>query len=469
MIRDVAIDLLNLIKENTGIVKQQIHENQNIDIQKIIDIILSETRCSITDEQGNYSRFGSSTDIRIIRELINIFISDTKEIPPEIVCMALRKEETFGPFLNIIFDKKYNKQTKLYDLEMERIFPNDFYTSIFENNEEVRELFVKKVLKPYAKEVIFENDILMSKSKLGAFISKLFTTPKENEKLVKDLIKILKLELKSDDKLIENIANYIIINIMSNKYFKTELVNTTLDATELQRLGKVYYGFNSLVDSMVSQTFRMIELKSFPYGEYIAIKNTFHTTIAVLESLATSFENLDEHEILEKMQFINSLFAKTDSGKKADNNSFYRTKELNTNKFGDIVQFVECEKIKECMDNLCKMIKVLLKNKDNITPESYIKEVIRIEYRYLRIHPFAKANGRTARAIVNILLQSKGLLGIFKKENREEYLEWVREAHRIVKENEEKYVSALAKNPMECVDIENEFLDRNVPFLLAKN
>ena len=118
---------------------------------------------------------------------------------------------------------------------------------------------------------------------------------------------------------------------MSNKYFKTELVNTTLDATELQRLGKIYYGFNSLVDSMVSQTFRMIELKSFPYGEYIAIKNTFHTTIAVLESLATSFENLDEKEILEKIQFVNSLFAKTDSGKKVDNNSFYRTKELSTN------------------------------------------------------------------------------------------------------------------------------------------
>ena len=469
MIRDVAIELLNLIKNNSGIAKHEIYEGQNMDIQKIIDIILSETRCSITDKQGNYSRFGSSTDIRIIKNLINIFLSDIKEIPPEIVCMALRKEETFGPFLNIKFEKKYDKEQKSYELEMEKIFPNDFYTSVFEKNIEVRNMFIEKILKPYVKEVIFENDILMNKSPIGAFISKLFTTPKENEKLIKDLIKILKIELKSDEELIENIANYIIVNIMSNKYFKTELVNTSIDATELQRLGKIYYGFNSLVDSMVSETIRMIELKSFPYGEYIAIKNTFYTTIAVLESLAASFEKLNEHEILEKMQQVNSLFAKTDSGKKIDNNNPYRTKELHTNKFGDIVEFVECKKIQEAMSNLCKMIKVLLENKDNITPENYIKEVIRIEYRYLRIHPFAKANGRTARAIVNILLQSKGMLGLFRKENREEYLEWVREAHRITKENEEKYVIGLAENPMECVEMENEFLNRELPFMLVKN
>ena len=80
MIRDVAIELLNLIKNNSGIAKHEIFEGQNMDIQKIIDIILSETRCSITDKQGNYSRFGSSTDIRIIKNLINIFLSDLKEI-----------------------------------------------------------------------------------------------------------------------------------------------------------------------------------------------------------------------------------------------------------------------------------------------------------------------------------------------------------------------------------------------------
>ena len=469
MIRNVAIELLNLIKNNSGIDKKDLYTNPNLDIQKIIDIILSETRCSVTDCQGNYSRFGSSTDIRIIRNLINIFISNTNEIPSEIVCMALRKEETFGPFLKINFEKKYEQQNKMYELEMEKIFPNDFYTSIFEENIEVRNAFIEKILKPYVKEVIFENDVLMSKSPLGAFISKLITTPKTKEKLEKDLISILSKELKSDEILIENIANYIIVNIMSNKYFKTELVNTSIEATELQRLGKVYYGFNSLVESMVSQTIRMIELKSFPYGEYIAIKNTFNTMIAVLVSLSANLEGLNEKEILQKLQEVNSFFARTDNRKKYDINTPYRDKELNKNKFGDMIEFVKCSDIEKAMNNLCIMIKVLLENKDNIPADKYIKEVIRIEYRYLRIHPYSNANGRTARAIVNILLQSKNMLAIFRKENREEYLEWVRDAHRVLKDNEERYIKGLVENPIDCVDLENEFLERNLPFLLVKN
>ena len=152
-----------------------------------------------------------------------------------------------------------------------------------------------------------------------------------------------------------------------------------------------------------------------------------------------------------------------------DINTPYRDKELNKNKFGDMIEFVKCSDIEKAMNNLCIMIKVLLENKDNIPADKYIKEVIRIEYRYLRIHPYSNANGRTARAIVNILLQSKNMLAIFRKENREEYLEWVRDAHRVLKDNEERYIKGLVENPMDCVDLENEFLERNLPFLLVKN
>lgn len=469
MVRDVACELLNLIKENSGLNFKELNNSSKIDIQKIIDIALSETRCSITDEQGNYSRFGSSTDIRIIGNLINIFLSNIKVIPPEIVCMALSKEETVGPFLKIDFEKKYNNEDATYDIEMEKIFPNEFYTSIFENNKEIRANFIDEILKPYVKEVIFENDILMSKSPLGAFISKLITRPKDREDYIEDLKIILKKELNCEDNLIDNIANYIIINIMGNRYFKTELVNTSIEATELQRLGKIYYGFNSLVESMVSETIRMIELKSFPYGEYIAIKNTFYTLIAVLKTLSENFENLDENEISHKIQQLNLNFAKTNGGKKSNSNTIYRNQELEKNKFGDVLKFVKCDDIEKTMNNLCKMIKVLLENKDNMSVENYVKEVLRIEYRYIRIHPYVRANGRTARAIVNVLLQAKGLIGVFRKENREAYLEWIREAHRIVKDSEDKYVVGLVENPMECIELENEFLKREVPFLLTKN
>ena len=50
---------------------------------------------------------------------------------------------------------------------------------------------------------------------------------------------------------------------MNNKYFKKELVDRQLGATELQKLGRISVGFKSMVESMCYQTMQMIELRNF--------------------------------------------------------------------------------------------------------------------------------------------------------------------------------------------------------------
>ena len=469
MIRSVAKELLDLMKNNKGVELSQINNKTNTELLQIIEIILSECRCSIIDDKGNYSRFGSSTDIRIIRILVQILLSNSNKIPSEVVSMALTKENVLGPLKEVNIEKKYNKETGTYGIEIEKIFPNEFNVGIFKNNLEVREMFIENIIKPYVKNIIYEDEKLSSKCPIGTFISKKISKQKTNEELLKDLNNILQKALKTDIEAVENISSYIFINIMNNKLFKIELINRTLNTTELQKLGRVYNGFNSLVENMVSEVLQMIELRSFPYGEIISIKDTFYTIISVLKALSENFENLDENEISHRIQQLNLNFAKNDGGKKSNSNVIYRNQELEKNKFGDVLKFVKCDDIEKAMNALCKMIKVLLENKDNMSVENYVKEVLRIEYRYIRIHPYVRANGRTARAIVNVLLQAKGLLGVFRKENRKVYLEWIREAHRIVKDSEDKYVVGLVENPMECIELENEFLKREVPFLLMKN
>ena len=115
------------------------------------------------------------------------------------------------------------------------------------------------------------------------------------------------------------------------------------------------------------------------------------------------------------------------------------------------------------------MIKILLEKREEIEAEAYLKEALRIHYRFLRIQPFESANGRTAREVLNMLLQSKGMIGIFRKEKRKEYIDYISEIDKVVKENEEKYVDSLVRNPMDCVEIENGFLDMELPFLIVKN
>ena len=133
MIRSSAVELLNLIKNNDGLEKNELL-NPNMEIQKIIDIILGECRCSIMDKDGNYARYGSSTDIRVIRILIQIFLSNVKEIPPEVVLMALTKETVIGPFKKIKIKKVYNEENSSYKIDMEDIFPNEFHVNIFKDN-----------------------------------------------------------------------------------------------------------------------------------------------------------------------------------------------------------------------------------------------------------------------------------------------------------------------------------------------
>ncbi len=465
MVRDCAIKILDLIRNNDGLDKSELLKS-NIEIQKIIDIILGECRCSIIDKDGNYARFGSSTDIRVIKLLIQIFLSNAKEIPPEVVSMALTKEGVIGPFKNISFEKKYNSKDDIYNIKMEEIFPNEFHVNIFNDNIEVKERFMKDVIKPYVKDIIFENEILMSKSPIGAYINKhivrLLVPQKSNEQMVQDLIVILKSEINSNPDLIDNIANYIFINIMNNKFFKDELVSRTVDATELQKLGRISIGFNSLVESMAYECLQMIELRSFPYGEIISIKNTFNTLVAVLNVLSMSFEDLGEDEILEKIEKINVNYMNKSDVK-------YRDKNIESNKYEVPIEFVDVENIKDGMKNLCKMIKVLLDKKDEIDTSVYLKEVLRIHYRFIRIEPFDGANGRTARAMVNILLSSKGMLGIFRKEDRKDYIEYINEANKVIKKNEKKYIKGLSEKTMECIGLENDFLDKDViPFLLVK-
>ena len=68
-----------------------------------------------------------------------------------------------------------------------------------------------------------------------------------------------------------------------------------------------------------------------------------------------------------------------------------------------------------------------------------------------------------------MLLQSKAMIGIFRKEKRKEYIEAISEADKVIKKNEKMYVECLVENPIECIELENEFLDKGLPFLVVKN
>ena len=128
--------------------------------------------------------------------------------------------------------------------------------------------------------------------------------------------------------------------------------------------------------------------------------------------------------------------------------------------------FVPYNYIETTMNHLCLRMKALLLNKDKITNEEYIKEVFRINYRFIRIQPFKTANGRTSRALINILLQAKGMSAYFENEIRQKYIKSLEQAHKTITKYEEQYINNLVNNPNECAKFEQEYLEQKFPIII---
>ena len=465
MIKDVVIQELNLLKNNDGFDKKFVYDENNIDIARLVEIILSECNYSVTDAQGNFSRYGSSTNIRVIKLLIKLLLTNATEIPPEIVSMALTKENILGPFTKIEFKKTYNENNDMFSFEMEEFFPKEFNVGILKNDEGVREKFVTKILTPYVKEIILESKDLCDRYPIGSFINKKIFEKKDTDKMKEELIEILSEHINIEKKYVSNISEYIVVNIMKNKSFKDELIKRTENVSELQKLGKIHSGFSSMVNSMVCESLQMLELKSFPYGEIASIKSTFHVIIAVLKILSFNLQNCNGESILNYIENINRNYSLS---YKNDAENLYRTNNNEVYKYGNPMKVIDSNYIEKSMQNLCFNIVNLIVNKNDMLLDEYINEALKIHYRFLRISPFEYANGRTARCLFNMILKEKDVMAVFRRENRNDYFDSINELNKQLNENEILYLNALAENIDDCKKLEDDNMDFDVPFLLIK-
>ena len=107
MTKKLAERILELFRQGSGLSEYEI-ENPSQELSKIVSIILSECKCSLVDENGNYIRYGSSIDINIVEKIILKLLSDNTIIPGEITTKALVKEGIEGPNIDIQFNKFKN-------------------------------------------------------------------------------------------------------------------------------------------------------------------------------------------------------------------------------------------------------------------------------------------------------------------------------------------------------------------------
>lgn len=78
---------------------------------------------------------------------------------------------------------------------------------------------------------------------------------------------------------------------------------------------------------------------------------------------------------------------------------------------------IDYYRIPEEMLNADRRIEALMDDIQNLTISEYIKNVIKIHHYLTVIHPFRDGNGRTTRALANMMLLKKHISPVFFKES----------------------------------------------------
>jgi Fic family protein len=120
------------------------------------------------------------------------------------------------------------------------------------------------------------------------------------------------------------------------------------------------------------------------------------------------------------------------------------------------------------MQRLAKDIHELVQNAEQMGKEEYLRRAVQLQYRFIRIHPFAAdSNGRTSRALLNMMTIPKGILVELPKEKKPEFISASNATNK--KMDEQGYFEALNGNSEELDVIEAANADLPIYDFIMQN
>lgn len=171
--------------------------------------------------------------------------------------------------------------------------------------------------------------------------------------------------------------------------------------------------------------------------------------------MTTSIDEKSPQEIEEILKDINkTILGKSNNYKE----NGYRDVEVGMRSGKKMINVVPKIHVEEAMKKLSLFINETMSRRKNLTKKEYIRQVAKIHYRFIRIHPFPDGNGRTGRALINMMLEPIGEAVVFDKTNKDKYMKALNLQHLdIDNKNKEKYLESLYKNPDYCSKMEENF------------
>ncbi len=441
--------------------------------EDIIESIVNECKCTITypfikkyeSEISKYAVDG------IVRELLR----NGASIPKEIMNFFIFSNGNYSGF------NTDAKLVKGIDSESCQYIPlitidtiDDRHIHDPDMNQALQDLYTK-----YARELLFEDSRRKSTERCITTVNKftLFKQKLINKKFTQDdfynqyLAIISKYSSCKDIDFLQNSAlskteSMYSISFKQNilNRFKNGTAITLLEDKE-KKISAYEKALHQITAEIQEELSLMPDLTSYT-NEIIQIKSDIE---AQLKAYSISLFGKSSSEIEEIIKRINQISLAEDKNKYTDINTGYRTAQVGFGKDDRGTKLLDVQHISVAMKYLADDIYDLINTSSELSDEEYLKRATELSYRFIRIHPFPDSNGRTSRALLNMISLERNILIPFSKENKDSYMNAMNTSHvQVGFRDDNGYLESLYSNPKIASDLEHKYTQPICDFVLSK-
>lgn len=446
MIREKAKDLLTKLKQGTGSATLFGSSYYDEETLKIIEIITNQCKAKLIEEDGTIKKYESNILIENVKEIVMQLLTDNNTVKNSLICILTQNGERNIPGITkeVRIEKKVNEKGIPY-IDINTPFPDNFHEII--SGQINREELEREIIKPYLARVCKKQKELSKRHFISRIFSPLNRKELTNCELINKFEDYLRRNTVLSEEEIQIMSKYFILNILEKSNIEQELVNTELQGKSVSQKGKKN-GYNYMIQNMSNELFEILNIIPNPNDSLKEIQDIYANTVGQLEAL--SVEPSREPDVLEEqIKNINRNINRHRQQYYGQNS--YRNVSVGFD--GKDAQFTSVEHVQKAMQLYIRSIVEVLERAKEMNDEEYIKQVAKLHFRFIQIHPFPDGNGRTARAISNMLLLEKGMAAVFEKETKTEYLASMNMLRGLV---DKDYIEALYTDHSICDRLESE-------------
>ena len=416
--------------------------NNDVELNNLIELIVNELKSSYV--QGN----GPDWEAKLYKQGdYPLLPSDMQNIIKRLICNNPRIDSTLMA--------RMLKQNKIYGLEMDinrTISDSDVINfdiklpeldyikeNLVYGNPKIQKQIQKKVVIPYYKYLKDHKDESLSGIEIP-------------QKLIENSRKIISPNLPKGmrDYVVSEYYLYNILNL-NKQDVQNQILSQYAESSAHKLFGK-RDGIKRVVDYLSVNSERNIEETDI---ELLKIRSLLAGISTQLYMNSRNLKGKTPEQIEDIIKQGYQLYTRVESNMDPTyevDKYGYRTVDVAINN-QDVLLHINGNNIKRAMANLSTSIQSLIQRSNELNEEEYMREVAKLHFRYISIHPFRDSNGRIGRNIINMLLASKGRMFVLDRKDKNQYNIIMNEMRNKIPLQD--YLNSLADNPSVCEEYEN--------------